>query len=112
MSAPTLYRLIAVYWDRYASFDEETRKLEASEKDTPAYKKIEAAYSRASDRLTDSFAEVCGFLPKWKFEAKLKARFIEQVASDSGSDIEPEALAALLKATAQLVLPPKEGVAP
>ena len=109
MSAPSLYRLISIYWDRYDLLTEAMTKADAAEGDV-AKKKVGAAQFRAGDRLAEVVVDICGYLPTWKVDARLKRDFIASNIKSGGTYLEPAAMDALLETVGKLTLP-EEGAA-
>lgn len=104
MSAPSLYRLISTYWDRYDLLVEAMKRTDDAEGDL-AKKKANAAQFRAGDRLTEVVVEICAYMPTWKVDARLKRDFIASYIKSSGTYLEPAAMDALLKTVGKLTLP-------
>lgn len=108
MSAPSLSRLLSIYWDRHDLLTIAMNAADAAEGE-PAKKKADAAQTRAGERCIEAVVAICAYVPAWKYEARLKQEFLTSYIRSAGTYLEPVAMDALLETVGKLTLPASEG---
>lgn len=90
---PSLYHLIATYWQRY---DDLTKAMEVTDHSVPSMKAAaQEAQFAAGDRLDEAAIAICAFVPTWRVDAQIKSDFIDSLYNRNGT-LEDDELRALL----------------
>ncbi|MBL8578118.1 MAG: hypothetical protein JNK47_12900 [Mesorhizobium sp.] len=101
MSAPSLYKLIATYWDRY---DALCRAMDFTDSQ-PDGKQKEKAFEKqfaVGAKLDEAACAICAFVPTSTFEARIKHGFVSDLMARNGR-LEESEVDALLSSIEHVV---------
>lgn len=101
--SPSLYSLIATYWQRYDDLCIAMRHTDACESDTPEREAAYAAQFEAGGRLDEALLNACAFVPCTRVDAKIRAQFLSLVIEMDGGTANEIVLKAILKSLPELV---------
>jgi hypothetical protein len=76
-TAPTLYRLLATYWERYEALCVAMDATDETDLETPEHDAAFAAQRAAGELLNEAAVAICAFQPTWEYDARIKADFID-----------------------------------
>jgi hypothetical protein len=83
--APSLYRLLATYWDRYNAVCAAMDAWDDTDPHTPEREVASEAQRVAGAHLEDATVAICAFLPENPHEARIKAAFLTHLMGENGA---------------------------
>jgi hypothetical protein len=99
----SLYELQAQYWLQYEEHDRAMKRADGAAGGSAEEETAEAAQYEASDRLHETGCAILAFIPRRRYEARIKVRFAEHLAGDNNGTFESDEVTALLSSLSGLV---------
>jgi hypothetical protein len=99
----SIYLLLASYWRSMHDLTVAMKRTDAAESDTPEYDAAFAAQGVVGEHVTEMEVAIAAFIPANRYDARLKAAFLEHLAAGNHGRLEEDVTAALLSSLPCLV---------
>ncbi|TNM66483.1 hypothetical protein [Aliirhizobium smilacinae] len=101
---PSIYRLMATYWDRYDILAEAMWLSNRASDESAEHAAALDAQWQAGNDMDEAIVQICAFVPQKMEDARIKAKFVAAIAEDKGGTLEAPELAALIQSLPNLIL--------
>lgn len=108
---PSLYRLLADYWEKYDLLDLAMQETDATSSGTPEHEAAQIKQFEAGNRMDEAACAICAYVPVWQFEARIKAGFVAYLAKENCGGLDSEWASALIQSLPTLYAPKREALA-
>lgn len=99
----SIYLLLARYWQSVHDLTAAMKRTDDAEGGTPEYDAAFAAQGVVGERVTEGEVAIAAFMPTNRYDARLKAGFLEHLAAGNHGRLEEDVTAALLSSLPYLV---------
>lgn len=106
---PSLFRLIANYWDQYDILVSAMKATDMTMDGTPEREAADQFQCEAGESVAEAAINVCGYLPTWSWEAKVKSHFLNCLADANAGNLTQDETRALLLAQPLLTVAARKG---
>lgn len=98
----TIYRLIAIYWDRYDLLVAAMAATDETIRETPDRQSAEKTQSEAGDALDEATWPILSYVPTQLVDAKIKHNFVDGLERRNGG-LTSDEVSTLLASTENLI---------
>lgn len=81
---PSLYQLLARYWDRCEALRQAMIATDDTENGTSEREAADAAQTTVGEEVNEAACAICAFVPTQAYEARFKTFFVEMLVADNG----------------------------
>lgn len=93
---PSLYRLLADYWEKFDLLDLAMQETDAAQHGTSEREAAELRQFEAGEDLDSAVCAIFAYVPVWRFEARLKTDFVSHIAKENYGSLDREWVSALI----------------